>query len=86
MIPGCDLAATVRPANQIRELIASQTMPRPHGATTVPVSMGVTVTELSTNSELPLRRADEALYQAKHKGRKRVEQILSPAIAIGKGT
>jgi diguanylate cyclase (GGDEF)-like protein len=83
VIPGCDLATTVRRANQIRELIASQTIPTPHGATAVTVSMRVTVTELSTNSELLLRSADEALYQAKRNGRKRVEQILSPAIGTG---
>ena len=78
MIPGCDLATPVRRASRIRELIASQTIPTPHGATAVTVSMGVTVTELSTHSERLLRSADEALYQAKRNGRKRVVQILEP--------
>jgi two-component system cell cycle response regulator len=86
VIPGCDLAATVRRANQIRELIARQTIPTPRGTTSVTVSMGVTVTESSTNSELLLRSADEALYKAKRNGRNRVELVISPAIAIGTGT
>jgi diguanylate cyclase len=75
----------MRRANQIRELIASQTIPTPHGATSVTVSMGVTVTESSTNSDLLLRSADAALYRAKRNGRNRVEQATSPAMAIGVG-
>jgi diguanylate cyclase (GGDEF)-like protein len=85
VIPGCDLATTVRRANQIRELIASHAIRTPRGATTVTVSMGVTVTESSTNSELLLRSADEALYQAKRNGRNRVEQTISRAIGVGIG-
>jgi two-component system, cell cycle response regulator len=83
VIPGCDLATTARRANQIRELISNRPIPTPAGATTVTVSMGVTVTESSTNSELLLRSADAALYQAKHNGRNRVEQIIGPAIGVG---
>jgi two-component system, cell cycle response regulator len=85
VIPGCDLATTVRRANQIRERIANQVIPTPRGATTVTVSMGVTVTESSTNSEMLLRSADKALYQAKRNGRNRVEQIVSPVIGIRMG-
>jgi diguanylate cyclase (GGDEF)-like protein len=86
VISGCDLATTARRSNQIRELIAGRTIPTPHGATALTVSMGVTVTELSTNSELLLHSADEALYQTKRNGRNRVEQIVSPASTSGTGT
>lgn len=85
VIPGCDLATTMRRANQIRELIANQTIPTPRGATSVTVSMGVTVADSSTNSEALLRSADAALYQAKRNGRNRVEQAISPGVAIGVG-
>jgi two-component system cell cycle response regulator len=81
IIPGCDLATTVRRANQIRESISSQPIPTPLGTTTVTVSMGATVAESSTNSELLLRQADEALYKAKHNGRNRVEQAIAAAAA-----
>jgi two-component system cell cycle response regulator len=82
VIPGCDLATTIRRANQIRELISSQPILTPVGETTVTVSMGVTVAESSTNSKLLLRLADTALYQAKRKGRNRVEQAISAAIVV----
>lgn len=77
VIPGCDLATTVRRANQIRESISSQPIPTLLGAMTITVSMGATMGESSTNSELLLRRADTALYQAKRSGRNRVEHAIT---------
>jgi two-component system cell cycle response regulator len=77
VIPGCDLPTTIRRANQIRELISGQPLPTLLGAMTVTVSMGATTGESSTNSELLLRRADTALYQAKRNGRNRVEHALT---------
>jgi diguanylate cyclase (GGDEF)-like protein len=82
VIPGCDLVTTIRRANQIKELISSQPILTPVGETAVTVSMGVNVAESSTNSKLLLRLADTALYQAKHKGRNRVEQAISAAIVV----
>src|ERR1700733_10631150 len=43
VIPGCNLATTLRRANQIRELVSSQPVSTPFGAIKVSVSMGVTV-------------------------------------------
>ena len=83
MIPSCDPATIVRRADQIRELISSRPIPTPAGATRVTVSMGVTVTESSTNSELLLRNADAALYQPKRSGRNRVEQAISATMTVG---
>ncbi len=79
VIPGCNLATTVRRANQIRELVSRNPISTPHGVVNVTVSMGAIVGESSTSSEPLLHSADTALYQAKHNGRNRVEQI--PALA-----
>ncbi len=76
VMPGCDLATTVRRANLIRELIAGTPIHTPLRTTTVTVSMGVTAAEGSTNSESLLRCADAALYRAKRNGRNRVEEPM----------
>jgi two-component system cell cycle response regulator len=81
VIPGCNLEITVRRANQIREMISSKIILTPYGTTNVTVSMGVTVAEASSNTELLLRDADSALYQAKRNGRNRVEQLVVNAAA-----
>jgi two-component system, cell cycle response regulator len=74
VVPGCDLEVTVRRANQIRELIARTQIPTSSGQISVTLSMGVVVAESSTDIENLVRRADAALYHAKHNGRNRVEQ------------
>ena len=80
VIPGCDLATTVRRANQIRELVSKKPIVTPQGSVTVTVSMGATTAQSSTNSELLLREADSALYEAKRNGRNRVEQANASAV------
>jgi diguanylate cyclase (GGDEF)-like protein len=82
VMPGCDLATTVRRANVIRELIASAPIRTPLRSTTVTVSMGVAVSEPTTNSESLLRCADLALYQAKRNGRNRVEETAVAAAGV----
>jgi len=79
VMPGCDLATTIRRANLIRELISSTPIRTPLKLTTVTVSMGVAAAEPTTNSESLLRRADLALYQAKRNGRNRAEEAVAPA-------
>jgi len=73
IMPGCDLSTAARRADQIRNLIASQPISSPQGPIAVTVSMGVAGAEASESKELLLRRADSALYEAKRKGRNRVE-------------
>ena len=68
VIPGCDLATTVRRANQIRELISGQPIRTPLGAMTVTVSMGATGPNRRQIPNYSLRGADSALYQAKRNG------------------
>src|ERR1700722_5348364 len=83
ILPGCDLPATVRRADQIRQLISSQPIDTNLGPITATVSMGVTVAKACIDSQLILQHADIALYQAKSKGRNCVEQRLSPAADVG---
>ena len=79
VMPGCDLATTLRRANLIRELVSSTPIRTPLKLANVTVSMGVAVAEPTTNSESLLRRADLALYQAKRNGRNRVEPAVATA-------
>ena len=83
VIPGCDLDITVRRANQIRESVGQMQIPTSAGTMSVTVSMGAVVAEPSVDLEETIRRADAALYQAKHNGRNRVErgQVLSAVSA-----
>jgi len=73
VMPGCNLAVATRRANEMRSMIASAPILSGAEARTITVSMGVAVAEISESIDLLLRRADTALYQAKHNGRNRVE-------------
>jgi two-component system, cell cycle response regulator len=75
VLPGCDLATTIRRANAIRELISKKPIRTSQAATRVTVSMGVAVAGSSSNLESLLRRADIALFKAKRNGRNRVEEM-----------
>jgi diguanylate cyclase (GGDEF)-like protein len=65
----------IKAAERFRAAIASEAINA--GQTSVPVTISLGVAIATNEAELDenslLRRADEALYQAKHKGRNRVE-------------
>ncbi len=80
VIPGCDLETGFKKADRVRKLIEATPIPTPQGAITVTASMGVAVAEPGTSSELLLRWADAALYQAKRNGRNRVERSVKQSV------
>jgi diguanylate cyclase (GGDEF)-like protein len=75
ILPGCDLAATRERADSIRHLIEKDAMVTPQGSFTATASMGATVADFAVDAsvEVLLEQADQALCQAKHNGRNRVE-------------
>jgi diguanylate cyclase (GGDEF)-like protein len=82
IVPGCDLATTIRRANEIRVLISGEPVVSDSNTTPVTVSMGVASAEPSETVESLLHRTDTALYLAKRNGRNRVESsTLSLAAA-----
>jgi len=74
VLPGCDLAAGLARADEIRAAIGSAPIRTSRKERMVTVSMGVAVSH-SGNVDLErlLNQADVALYEAKRNGRNRVE-------------
>ena len=86
VLPGCCSGVAVRRADEIRGLVARDSVITTFSQVSVTVSMGVTGTDvLSTNSlEDLLQQADEALYRAKLAGRNRVEAAIELSVASAK--
>lgn len=80
LLADTDLAGAMRAAERLRRDIADMKMATRSGEICVTVSLGVAMLSCSEQADLPLRRqveegirrADEAMYQAKETGRNRV--------------
>lgn len=83
ILPGCDLRAGLRRADQVRNLVSKVPIATPSGETSITISMGVTVTSFNPNQTVTdiLHQADVALYAAKNHGRDRCE-AFSGAITL----
>jgi len=77
LLPGCDAANSVNQAERLRRQLAQSEMCVNDTTLLVSASFGVTCAACADvhNSENVIRRADEALYVAKKRGRNRVEYL-----------
>ena len=85
VLPGCDLKPAAGRAESLRSLVSDRPITVSSTEVTVTVSLGVTVTLCSSdgNPEEVLQRADAALYEAKAKGRNRVEAVSKASGTVG---
>ena len=77
ILPGCSLGDAVKQANRLHEVIGSTPIEYGDCSIHTTVSFGVTSFDntIKSNIEELVRFADEALYQAKMKGRNLVEPV-----------
>jgi diguanylate cyclase (GGDEF)-like protein len=77
ILPGCDLVNAIVRADDLRSHIASQPITASKISQTITASMGVAVSrdQGDTGVEALLGQADRGLYEAKKKGRNRVEHL-----------
>jgi diguanylate cyclase (GGDEF)-like protein len=71
LAPNTDLSGMYRIAEKLRQIVEAHTFP---GDTRITVSLGVAQFSEGDNSSSFIERADAALYQAKARGRNRVER------------
>jgi diguanylate cyclase (GGDEF)-like protein len=78
--PECDAQSTREEAERLRALVSREPVETPEGALSLTASFGVASSGESkeTDPGSLLKAADAALYQAKQKGRNRVELAAAP--------
>jgi diguanylate cyclase (GGDEF)-like protein len=84
VLPGCTLESSLQRAEQLREFVCSKPVIF-NGPVekVITISMGIAISSGSGEKEIErlLNQADLGLYQAKRKGRNRVEHVLESAPA-----
>jgi diguanylate cyclase (GGDEF)-like protein len=71
--PNCDLGLTQRLAERVREAVSSEGVELGNDNVPLTVSVGITLGTADSDPEFLVAVADSAMYQAKRKGRNRVE-------------
>jgi two-component system, cell cycle response regulator len=89
VLPNCDLPDAMLRANELREIIARAPVLCSGEERLITMSMGVAVSSCDKKNEVEalLKQADAGLYEAKEKGRNRIEHCPSTAkkAAAGRG-
>lgn len=75
ILPGCDLMTTIIRADEVRGHVCSRPVAFQNISSTITVSMGVSTSAECSDSQTLLEQADTSLYEAKKKGRNRVEHV-----------
>jgi diguanylate cyclase (GGDEF)-like protein len=86
LLPETDILAAEKLAERLRVAVASKPIATPKGPLEITVSLGVAQYAPNENSiESALKRADEALYEAKHSGRNKVVVAKLPSLVKSAG-
>lgn len=83
VIPGCSLTVLQQRCEQLRESVATLSIATDRGPAKITVSIGIIEagSQCQLGAQELIQRADAALYQAKQKGRNRVECARNSTLA-----
>jgi two-component system cell cycle response regulator len=82
ILPDCDSVTTVTRADAVREHVAATPVVSSRVEKTITLSMGVAVSNPSKECDAQelLGQADRGLYEAKRKGRNRIEHVADMTV------